>query len=749
MHARSFVVFALLIASAIAGCASGGASDDAGGGHRDGGPAMDAPGADAPISTSCRNGTIEGAEECDGAELGGASCTSLGYESGALSCTDGCIFDKSMCVEAACGNGVIDAGEECDGPELGGRTCTGEGFVSGTLGCTPDCTLDTAECSACGNGTLDDGEECDGTALGAATCVSRGFTGGTLSCDETCGIDDSACFDATCGDGVRGGSEDCDQTDLGGRGCGDVGYFAGTLSCNGDCTLATAGCHQCGNGAIDGTEQCDGAALGGATCVSRGFTMGTLGCTGGCAFDTSACSTAACGNGAVESGEACDDANATSGDGCTGCLVDAGYACTGAPSRCSTICGNGQIHGGEQCDGTNLNGQTCASRGFTAGTLRCGGTCAFDTALCTRVACGNSIVDAGEECDDGNTVAYDGCDATCQVDANFHLPVRLRGGEGSNHGRVEILLSGAWRDVCDDTYVTAQRQGVADVVCRQLGFTGTGHQFLESFGGGTDSPAMDDVQCAGTESSLAQCPFRGWNLENCVGAEAVGVRCMPGEGDIRLVGGPSGMEGRLQIFHAGAWGEVCDDYFDGGYSAYHGYSTTTVCQQLGYRGGSFLSTYDAPGAVFSLDDVNCTGTERRIGDCPHLPWGSENCGAIEGAGFRCEVHTEGDLRLRDGTGRHTGRVEILHQNVWGTVCDDGLEFTGATQTNFVAVACGQLGFERAGSGLTGGFADGTHPISMDSLVCGGSEAALASCPFGGWQVHNCSHFEDMGLTCMP
>jgi len=51
----------------------------------------------------------------------------------------------------------------------------------------------------------------------------------------------------------------------------------------------------------------------------------------------------------------------------------------------SSLCGNGQINSGEQCDGNNnLNGQTCQTRGFSGGTLRCSSTCQFDTSLCTE-----------------------------------------------------------------------------------------------------------------------------------------------------------------------------------------------------------------------------------------------------------------------------------------------------------------------------------------------------------------------------
>ncbi len=710
-------------------------------------------GADAgrDAGSACGNGAIDGAEECDGTNLDGQTCESLGYAGGDLSCLADCTFDKSACEEAACGNGAIDGAEACDGPDLGSATCDSLGYAGGgTLGCTGECAYDTSDCSSCGDGTIDAGEECDGAALGSADCTTRGFTGGTLACDATCGFDESGCFDAVCGDATAEGSEDCDGSDLRGSDCTDVGFVAGSLSCNGDCTLNIAACHNCGNGSVEGIEQCDGAALGGADCTTLGFTSGTLGCTSSCDYDTSSCVTAACGNGSLESGEDCDDGNGTDGDGCNSCTVEGGWTCVGTPSTCTPICGNGMIHGGEDCDGSNLGGESCTGLGFTGGTLACTGSCAFDTSGCTSTTCGNGSIESGEECDDGNTVPFDGCDSGCQVDAGFHLPVRLRNGDGSNHGMVEVYFGGAWRDVCDDTYDAAARDAFADVVCTQLGFTGTGHEFLVGFGGGSGSPVMDDVYCTGTESNLSQCPFLGWDRENCSGAEAVGVRCVPGEGDIRLVGGPHGMEGRLQIYHSGAWGEVCDDYFDGYYSAYYGYSTTTVCQQLGYAGGTFLSTYDAPTATFVLDDVNCTGTERRIGDCPHQPWGTENCFTSEGAGFRCAVHAEGDIRLVDGTARNSGRVEVLHSNVWGTVCDDGISYSGTAQTNFIAVGCEQLGFSSAGTALvTSSVADGIDPVWMDNVACAGTESTLSSCPFNGWGIENCSHYEDIGLSCTP
>src|SRR5262245_50234597 len=91
----------------------------------------------------------------------------------------------------ACGDGAINvAGEQCDGADLGGESCASLGFVAGTLGCA-GCAFDTSACttSLCGNGTVNVPEQCDGGDLGGATCVSLGFEGGMLTCTSGCALD--------------------------------------------------------------------------------------------------------------------------------------------------------------------------------------------------------------------------------------------------------------------------------------------------------------------------------------------------------------------------------------------------------------------------------------------------------------------------------------------------------------------------------------------------------------------------------
>ena len=102
------------------------------------------------------------------------------------------------------------------------------------------------------------------------------------------------------------------------------------------------------------------------------------------------------------------------------------------------------------------------------------------------------------------------------------------------------------------------------------------------------------------------------------------------DGDLRIEDGPSDNEGRLEIFHDGEWGAVCDDFFSTP-------DANVACKQIGYTGGrSIQRKWPAPGDMsIWLDDVGCTGSESRLDMCPHPGWGQHNCAAREAVGVRC------------------------------------------------------------------------------------------------------------------
>lgn len=59
-----------------------------------------------------------------------------------------CRTEGAQVCGAFCGNGVVDGTEACDGTTIGGATCASLGFVSGSLTCTPGCGLDTSGCAS-------------------------------------------------------------------------------------------------------------------------------------------------------------------------------------------------------------------------------------------------------------------------------------------------------------------------------------------------------------------------------------------------------------------------------------------------------------------------------------------------------------------------------------------------------------------------------------------------------------------------
>ncbi len=274
----------------------------------------------APV---CGNAILETGEQCDRGQLGGMTCVLLGFTGGQLGCSDSCRFDTSNCLGTpfVCGDDVQQSanGEQCDGSDLAGASCQSLGFDSGTLGCRPDCTYDLDQCElmTCGNGAIDGNEACDGANLDGQSCITLGWDGGTLACSNVCTFNEAGCFMNPCGNGLIDAGEDCDGNNLAGESCQSLGFDSGTLGCQQDCTFNTTGCAivQCGDGQVGPGEDCDGNNLAGATCQSLGFDGGALACSSFCTYDTQSCTTAGSCNptgGPLACGSASTDNTATS-----------------------------------------------------------------------------------------------------------------------------------------------------------------------------------------------------------------------------------------------------------------------------------------------------------------------------------------------------------------------------------------------------------------------------------------------------
>ena len=100
---------------------------------------------------------------------------------------------------------------------------------------------------------------------------------------------------------------------------------------------------------------------------------------------------------------------------------------------------------------------------------------------------------------------------------------------------------------------------------------------------------------------------------------------------VRLVNGPTKYEGRVEVYHNGVWGTVCDHHWDL-------VDAQVVCSELDYGHATdaiHSASYGRGIGEIWLDDVNCIGTEWTIGNCSHRGWGVENCGHDEDASVKC------------------------------------------------------------------------------------------------------------------
>ncbi len=100
-------------------------------------------------ATFCGDGVRAASEVCDGNDLGGETCKSLGFygETTELKCAADCTFDKSGC-SGRCGDRVVNGrNEQCDGSPPAGKSCLDYGFDRGLLGCTELCGVSTEDCA--------------------------------------------------------------------------------------------------------------------------------------------------------------------------------------------------------------------------------------------------------------------------------------------------------------------------------------------------------------------------------------------------------------------------------------------------------------------------------------------------------------------------------------------------------------------------------------------------------------------------
>eukprot|EP00057_Strongylocentrotus_purpuratus_P011993 XP_011666467.1 PREDICTED: deleted in malignant brain tumors 1 protein-like [Strongylocentrotus purpuratus] len=327
--------------------------------------------------------------------------------------------------------------------------------------------------------------------------------------------------------------------------------------------------------------------------------------------------------------------------------------------------------------------------------------------------------------------------------------VRLVNGSNDAEGRVEVMYEGSWGTICDNGWWDLRD---ARVVCRMLGFDGA----LDApgsarFGQSSGRILLIFVGCEGTEDNLADCAHP--EIGNyCGHSRDAGAICYSEEStitiefetadpslssstreelstelDIRLVNGSSNAEGRVEVLYGVSWMTVCDNYWNL-------LKARVVCRMRGFDGA-----LEAPGSARfgqGTGDIlyvwGCVGTEESLADCGHRTITS--CRHHEDAGAVCYsgAHPNPfEVRLINGSNDAEGRVEVLHDGSWGTICHYGWDLRD------VRVVCRMLGFDGALNAPTSArFGQGSGHILLAWVECDGTEDNLVDCAHRGIGDYN-------------
>nr|XP_054759411.1 deleted in malignant brain tumors 1 protein-like [Lytechinus pictus] len=315
----------------------------------------------------------------------------------------------------------------------------------------------------------------------------------------------------------------------------------------------------------------------------------------------------------------------------------------------------------------------------------------------------------------------------CNDPANF---VRLLSGSTSYEGVVEYRFGSVPGFICDPDWSIAE----AEVVCRQLGYQYGRNERPVSLGPLSGTIFYHDYQCNGTEEHLGECQVSLSSDFECEPTNIAQVRCgPPKEFDLRLMGSDYTEQGRVDVYYNNEWSSITDDYFFTNVRQ-------TICRQLGYEGSP--STYysynlfESGSGRIVIDGLYCGFFDSKITDCSITFTGNESLNTRDDElEVLCAPYVSvanHPVRLVNEKGvinRDYGRVEILHDGLWGSICDD------YTNDGTADLICSQLGHD-----IT--YARSLRPSSYDIpfpvrewfsfISCNWDSRFIFQCRFSPW-----------------
>ncbi|XP_076773448.1 T-cell differentiation antigen CD6 isoform X3 [Arvicanthis niloticus] len=218
------------------------------------------------------------------------------------------------------------------------------------------------------------------------------------------------------------------------------------------------------------------------------------------------------------------------------------------------------------------------------------------------------------------------------LDLEEQLRIRLVNGSSRCSGYVEVLLE-SWEPVCAAQWNWAATEAVCNALdCGNLEkFTYQTPPTSELPPGATSGNTSSSRNTTWARAPTVRCnqTCQVEDQECSSNRQLVWVTCAENQA-VRLVDGGSRCAGRVEMLEHGEWGTVCDDTWD--LEDAH-----VVCKQLkcGWAVKALAGLHFTPGqGPIHRDQVNCSGTEAYLWDCPGRP-GDQYCGHKEDAGVVC------------------------------------------------------------------------------------------------------------------